>query len=1257
MSRRGQHRPVRTLSIQRQPSTEEDSRGDVKYSFLPAELGNPKVQESDGSFFESFTALSWKQENRRLRAANEDEKEADKAPPSELLFGPRQKIHRLQDKEFELLYIEVLYTIKHKIGTTSGGHLPFIRDLYLYAQDAFGISPEEHARLLAKASEEKAPIVILNCTVVEGKDLEAKDANGFSDPYCMLGIMPGRKASAARLDINEGGTYSSDEELKPKEKRSALKKFSQSIKRKKEKHTVVKDILPAKYIKSTTVQPCTLNPNWNEKFRFDLDDPKSDRLHLDIWDHDEEVSVFDAASKLNEIQSLKGLGRVFKQIAQSARAGEDGAVDDFLGCVNVPLDCIPSTGIDKFFDLEGRSNRSNVQGQIRLKLNLATREDRGVSEEDNWTDIKQHEDLYCIFIEHEIRKYQDAKYRWDGELPQAAQTILHQHAIQGDITEVQRAMCRWAAYSKKHLEHPFDYEVLYRLLEDLDSVWEPSALSREEDKDEEGNEEEKERNAKKSPYGTNRPRKTQEESLAESFNLFIEFCLGLLRKLRQVFPAANRAAQVRLDFMLRCLAKIYQMSVFRKCCPFQKELHSEIVAVLKKGNLEWYEKQYSITRPQTNVKGEDEIVVSLSELTNIINTDCQKSLLYYDKSFEKIGNVKYFGVLYKQLEKMISDDISAGLEEELGDDVNKEMDGVKLPKRPPSASDQAELDCPGAHQQGTQLFELYLALQEFTKFRENLPASERKSLAVSQHYEWFKPAVERWLPMAKHKLMQRIKKAVELDKIFRDRSSHIEMSEVESGVKHSTSAVDVSCCFGQIIEFWRQLSWPDLPTAYPFITKITDDMCVGATYYADLIHGKLKNAGYYDEVGQFDVTEQRKLDLQLCITINNIEQVRRALKPLPEALQFAEVLRAMERVKGEKAFKQARQSLMGIIRGADDEMVKKIKQVVDRVADKMRPDLKKDVFHLCWAPESVPAEDAIGDLMTYLDSNLLTLNTNLLRTNFDRILHSIWVECLEELRDVITADASEEDRTKQFYRRMYDSLSILVEFFHANEKGLKMSIIKGPEYVAVERLLRFNKADTGELESMYFIEHLQLQKETETTKFGTLSTRVYYNFDAEILCVEVLSAKDVIPLDTNGLSDPFVMIELCPSSVFPNQTVQKTRIIKKTLHPLFDESFEFNVTADQCKESGAVVLFTVMDHDIMFTNDFAGEVVLSLNNIPGVNGEEVTGFNALKSTTSPLIQVKEKGFGPLAILEQRATDPKAQEFVKKRRAIEAKVAT
>jgi BAI1-associated protein 3 len=71
---------------------------------------------------------------------------------------------------------------------------------------------------------------------------------------------------------------------------------------------------------------------------------------------------------------------------------------------------IPSTGIDKWFSLEGRSDNSKVRGQIHIRANLATREDRGVPEEDNWTDIKQHVELLQIFIDHQLKTFKVRRF-------------------------------------------------------------------------------------------------------------------------------------------------------------------------------------------------------------------------------------------------------------------------------------------------------------------------------------------------------------------------------------------------------------------------------------------------------------------------------------------------------------------------------------------------------------------------------------------------------------------------------------------------------------------------------------------------------------------------------------------------------------------------------------------------------------------------------------------------------------------------------
>ncbi|CAF4876956.1 unnamed protein product, partial [Rotaria sp. Silwood1] len=146
-----------------------------------------------------------------------------------------------------------------------------------------------------------------------------------------------------------------------------------------------------------------------------------------------------------------------------------------------------------------------------------------------------------------------------------------------------------------------------------------------------------------------------------------------------------------------------------------------------------------------------------------------------------------------------------------------------------------------------------------------------------------------------------------------------------------------------------------------------------------------------------------------------------------------------------------------------------------------------------------------------------------------------------------------------------------------------------------------------------------------------------------------ISCKNLRPCDSNGLSDPYVEVQLCPRFLYPHIEKQQTSVIKKkTLNPQFNEKFEFRLTEKECNLSGEIVHFIVMDHDLMWSNDFEGEAFLEIWKITGINNDN-RAIDELKQIELALTHPKVVRSCIIKILEQRITDKIAIDFVRRRR--------
>ncbi|KAM3859204.1 synaptotagmin-10 isoform 2-T2 [Diretmus argenteus] len=103
---------------------------------------------------------------------------------------------------------------------------------------------------------------------------------------------------------------------------------------------------------------------------------------------------------------------------------------------------------------------------------------------------------------------------------------------------------------------------------------------------------------------------------------------------------------------------------------------------------------------------------------------------------------------------------------------------------------------------------------------------------------------------------------------------------------------------------------------------------------------------------------------------------------------------------------------------------------------------------------------------------------------------------------------------------------------------------------------------------------------------GKLSFSLKYDYEEQALVVRILKALDLPAKDFTGTSDPYVKIYLLPE----RKKKFQTRVHRKNLNPMFDETFCFPVAYDEiCNRK---LHFSVYDFDRFTSHDMIGEVVV-----------------------------------------------------------------
>ncbi|XP_054592460.2 protein unc-13 homolog D isoform X2 [Nothobranchius furzeri] len=697
----------------------------------------------------------------------------------------------------------------------------------------------------------------------------------------------------------------------------------------------------------------------------------------------------------------------------------------------------------------------------------------------------------------------------------------------------------------------------------------------------------------------------QKQELGDSLHGFLQYGLCLVAKYRDIFPPTPTATP-KLHTLLRILVQICKTQAFQKLNPAHFELHDEINDAIQTGTEEWFTIKKGLHQPMT--KDLKEIGSALFKLITEVKEDIKHNKDVWNRVFVSAVQVDVFTAVYQKFDCLLTNEVKQTL---------SLMDG------------QMEQNL------AKSLFPIYLSLQTIHKDKAFL--QRRGFLQLSSFHEGFREALPYWLNQAFSTTQDRVERAVQVDQL-----QPLQIGAVP--IKHSSSAVDSVACIQPIYQLWDQLSWPDPEEAFMLMVKTTEDVCKIVVNYSHLLKQRVRVLSENSDHGS-------AINM-LCVVVNDLEHMRSVLEKLPVQLKWEGLRERTQNVIGQSQFENTLHSQK---HQALSTLSREIKSALATLGRKLYTDIEIHVRSMSTRRRipSKSTEDAAAPLMRYLEQELEYMNENLVQENFNSLLTPLWENSVKILHQMFNQH-SQQEGLMVFSQRLQYTLQCLEQCFHAEGNGLSLQKLHSDEYQTLKALLTHHSMTSQQLIEKFFRRKITEQKNYSGEKYGAVTFLATYRISDQRLRVDVLNALKLLPMDSNGFSDPFVHLCLEPHHIFPEVEPRCTQIKRCDLNPLFDETFEFLVSLDQCLAPGACLVITVLDHDTLMTDDFEGEAFLALEDVSGISTKEEEGQSLQSDTSSgqkrlPLMHPKPNEDSILKLLESRKSEREAQAFVKKRR--------